>query len=360
MMTIRPVLIMAGGTGGHVFPALAVAEVLRARGIPVVWLGTQAGIEARLVPQAGFPIEWLSISGWRGKGLLSLLLAPVKLIIACSQALNVLFRRKPCAVLGMGGFASGPGGLMAWLLRKPLLIHEQNAVPGLTNRLLSLIASQTLEAFPGTLGSKAHHVGNPVRREIIKLLPPEQRFSSHTGALRLLVVGGSLGAVRLNQLIPEALSKINPQARPEVRHQTGLKNLEAARELYRKFDVDARVEAFIDDMADAYAWADLVICRAGAMTIFELAAAGVASILVPYPHAVDDHQTANAGYLVKVDAAIMRQQKDISSDWLSATIVELTQQRERLLRMAKAARSQARPEAANDVAERCITAGGLA
>lgn len=360
MMTVRPVLIMAGGTGGHVFPALAVAEVLRARGIPVVWLGTQAGIEARLVPQAGFPIEWLSISGWRGKSLFSLLLAPVKLFIACSQALAVLFRRKPCAVLGMGGFASGPGGLMAWLLRKPLLIHEQNAVPGFTNRMLSMIADQTLEAFPGSLGSKAMHLGNPVRREIVELPSPEQRFSSHTGALRLLVVGGSLGAVRLNELIPEALAKITPQARPEVRHQTGLKNLQTARERYKQFDVEARVEAFIEDMAEVYGWADIIICRAGAMTVFELAAAGVASILVPYPHAVDDHQTSNADYLVKVDAAIVRQQNEITSDWLSEIIIDLTQHRDHLLAMAKAARKQACPESANEIAERCIVAGGLA
>lgn len=360
MMGARPVLIMAGGTGGHVFPALAVADELRSRGIPVVWLGTQAGIEARLVPQAGFPIEWLSISGWRGKGAVSLLMAPVKLIIACAQAMKVLIKRKPCAVLGMGGFASGPGGLMAWLLRKPLLIHEQNAVPGMTNKFLAIIAGQVLEAFPGTLGKKAFYVGNPVRKEIIKLSPPEQRFSSHTGALRLLVVGGSLGAVRLNELIPEAVTRIAEGARPEIRHQTGLKNIESAKALYEKYNVKACVEAFIDDMADAYAWADIVVCRSGAMTVFELAAAGVGSILVPYPHAVDDHQTVNARYLEEVDAAIVRQQSEIDSEWFSKTIIELTQQRDRLLRMAKAARHQAKPEAANDVAERCMLAGGLA
>ena len=360
MMSIRPVLIMAGGTGGHVFPALAVADELRSRGIPVVWLGTRTGIEARLVPQAGFPIEWLSISGWRGKGAVSLLLAPMKLVIACSQALKVLIKRKPCVVLGMGGFASGPGGLMAWCLRKPLLIHEQNAVPGLTNRLLALIAGQVLEAFPNTLGKKALYVGNPVRKEIIDLLPPEQRFKSHIGALRLLVVGGSLGAVCLNELIPEAVAKIEAGARPEILHQTGVKNIENAKALYEKQNVKARVEAFIDDMAGAYAWADIVICRAGAMTVFELAAAGVGSILVPYPHAVDDHQTANASYLEEVDAAIVRQQTEIDSEWLRKIIVELTQQRDRLLHMAKAARRQAKPAAANDVADQCMLAGGLA
>lgn len=360
MMTTRPVLIMAGGTGGHVFPALAVADELRSRGIPVVWLGTQAGIEARLVPQAGFPIEWLSISGWRGKGVVSILLAPMKLIIACSQAMKILIKRKPCAVLGMGGFASGPGGLMAWFLRKPLLIHEQNAVPGLTNRLLSIIAGQVLEAFPGSFGKNALHVGNPVRKEIIELSAPEHRFKSHSSALRLLVVGGSLGAVRLNELIPEAMEKIALDARPEIRHQTGIKKIESTKALYKKYNVVAHIEAFIDDMAEAYAWADIIVCRAGAMTVFELAAAGVGSILVPYPYAVDDHQTANARYLETVDAAIVRQQDEINSEWLSKTISELTQQRDRLLRMAKAARRQAKPAAAKDVAERCMLAGGLA
>jgi len=360
MMTTRPVLIMAGGTGGHVFPALAVADELRSRGIPVVWLGTQSGIEARLVPQAGFPIEWLSISGWRGKGIVSTLLAPMKLVIACAQALKVLIKRKPCAVLGMGGFASGPGGLMAWLMRKPLLIHEQNAVPGLTNRLLAIIAGQVLEAFPNTFGKKALYVGNPVRREITELAPPEHRFKSHTGALRLLVVGGSLGAVRLNEIVPEAVAIITQGARPEIWHQTGLKNITGAKQLYEKCNVDARVEAFIDDMAAAYAWADIIVCRAGAMTVFELAAAGVGSILVPYPYAVDDHQTANASYLEKVDAAIVRQQEELDSQWLSDTLVELTQHRDRLLNMAKAARRQAKPAAANDVAQQCMLAGGLA
>jgi UDP-N-acetylglucosamine--N-acetylmuramyl-(pentapeptide) pyrophosphoryl-undecaprenol N-acetylglucosamine transferase len=360
MMTTRPVLIMAGGTGGHVFPALAVADELRSRGIPVVWLGTQEGIEARLVPQAGFPIEWLSISGWRGKGTMSILLAPMRLVIACSQALKVLIKRKPCVVLGMGGFASGPGGLMAWLLRKPLLIHEQNAVAGLTNRLLSMIAGQVLEAFPNTLGKKALYIGNPVRREIIELSPPEQRFKSHIGALRLLVVGGSLGAVRLNELIPEAVAKIAEGARPEILHQTGIKNSESTKALYEKYNVKVCVETFIDDMAGAYAWADIIVCRAGAMTVFELAAAGVGSILVPYPYAVDDHQTANARYLGEVDAAIVRQQTELSSEWLSKTLVDLTQHRDRLLNMARAARRQAKPSAANDVAEQCILAGRLA
>lgn len=360
MMALPPVLIMAGGTGGHVFPALAVAEELRSRGVPVVWLGTQAGIEARLVPQAGYPIEWLSIRGLRGKRFSSLLLAPVRLLLACWQALSVLRRRKPCAVLGMGGFASGPGGFMAWLMRKPLLIHEQNAVAGLTNRLLARLTRHRLEAFPGALGKHAVHTGNPVRREIIALASPETRLRTHEGALRVLVVGGSLGAVRLNEIIPEAISRMDAELRPQVHHQTGLNNLEAARESYREHSVDGKVEAFIDDMAAAYAWADLVICRAGAMTVFELAAAGVASILVPYPYAVDDHQSANARYLEEPGAALVRAQQDLDSDWLCDRLTEFSRHRERLLTMARAARSQAKPSAAREVAEYCLAAGGLA
>ncbi len=359
MRAVQPIMIMAGGTGGHVFPALAVADELRARGVPVIWLGTEAGIEARLVPQAGYPIEWIEISGWRGKGLLSILLAPPRLISACYQALRIFMKRKPCAVLGMGGFASGPGGFIAWLLRKPLLIHEQNALAGLTNRMLAKIANEVMEAFPGALGKDAIYVGNPVRKEIINLPLPEQRLSAHDGTLRVLVIGGSLGAVSLNQVVPEAVSKMDLSERPEIWHQTGLKNHDTAQALYKKLKVEGRVDAFVDDMAAAYAWTDVVICRAGAMTVFELAAAGLASILVPYPYAVDDHQTANAKYLEQVGAAIVCQQKEMDAEWLRLTITELAQQRDRLLRMANAARSQARPDAANEVANRCMQAGGL-
>ena len=360
MMSIRPVLIMAGGTGGHVFPALAVADELRARGIPIVWLGTRSGIEARLVPQAGYPIEWLSITGLRGKNVVTLLLAPFRLLLACAQALRVMWQRKPSAVLGMGGFAAGPGGLMAWLMRRPLLIHEQNAVAGLTNRLLAGLASDVLEAFPHSFNKDANTVGNPVRNDIKQLSDPQTRIKQHSGALRLLVIGGSLGAVRLNQIVPEAISKITPDARPEIRHQTGQANLETARANYQNAGVAAQVEDFIDDMAEAYGWADLVICRAGAMTVFELASAGVASILVPYPYAVDDHQTLNANYLVEAGAAIIRQQDELSSEWLSETIARLSQQRDTLLNMAMAARNMAKPDAANDVADCCMQAGGLA
>lgn len=361
MIDMRPVLIMAGGTGGHVFPALAVADELRSRGIPVIWLGTKAGIESRLVPEAGYPIEWMSITGLRGKNVLTLLLAPVRIIMACWQALMVLLRRRPCAVLGMGGFASGPGGLMAWLIRKPLLVHEQNAIAGMTNKILARLATVVLQAFPGVF-KHATTTGNPVRQSICELSPPEERFTQRrdNNKLRLLVIGGSLGAVKLNEIIPLALARIVPSERPEVIHQTGMKNIGAARACYNDAGVDAKVEAFIDDMPVVYEWADLVICRAGAMTVFELAAAGVASILVPYPHAVDDHQTSNAHYLENTGAAIIRQQDDLTADWLVTVINDFSANRKKLLDMAVAARKLAIPGSAKTIADACLTAGGIA
>ena len=361
MIDVRPVLIMAGGTGGHVFPALAVADELRARGVPVVWLGTKAGIESRLVPQAGYPIEWMSITGLRGKNTLTLLLAPVRIVMACWQALRVLLRRRPCAVLGMGGFASGPGGLMAWLIRKPLLVHEQNAIAGMTNKILSRFASVVLQAFPGVF-KNAKTTGNPVRQSICELTAPSERFARRDvkNKLRLLVIGGSLGAVKLNEIIPQSLATIAVADRPEVIHQTGVKNIDAARDLYRSTDVDAKVEAFIDDMPAAYEWADLVICRSGAMTVFELAAAGVASVLVPYPYAVDDHQTGNARYLESAGAAIVRQQDELTTDWLVAVINDFSANRNKLLEMAVAARKLAIPGSAKTIADECQTAGGIA
>lgn len=358
MIDVRPVLIMAGGTGGHVFPALAVADELRSRGIPVVWLGTKAGIESRLVPQAGYPIEWMSITGLRGKNTLTLLLAPLRIAMACWQALAVLLRIKPCAVLGMGGFASGPGGLMAWLIRKPLLVHEQNAIAGMTNSILARFADVVLQAFPGVF-KNAKTTGNPVRQSICEIEDPESRFSQQQRKLRLLIVGGSLGAVKLNEIIPSALAEINKDERPEVIHQTGLKNIESAKAYYSDADVEAKVEAFIEDMPAAYEWADLVICRAGAMTVFELAAAGIASILVPYPHAVDDHQTQNAFYLEKSGAAIIKQQNELSADWLAGVISDFSRNRKKLLEMAVAARKLAIPGSAKTIADACQTAGGI-
>ena len=361
MIEVRPVLIMAGGTGGHVFPALAVADELRARGVPVVWLGTKAGIESRLVPQAGYPIEWMSITGLRGKNTVTLLLAPVRIVMACWQAMRVLLKRRPCAVLGMGGFASGPGGMMAWLIRKPLLVHEQNAVAGMTNKILSRFASVVLQAFPGVF-KKAKTTGNPVRQSICELTAPAERFAQRDvkNRLRLLVIGGSLGAVKLNEIIPQALATMAVTDRPEVIHQTGMKNIDAAKDLYESADVDAKVEAFIDDMPAAYEWADLVICRSGAMTVFELAAAGVASVQVPYPYAVDDHQTGNARYLESAGAAIVRQQDELTTDWLVAVINDFSANRNKLLEMAIAARKLAIPDSAKTIADECQTAGGIA
>lgn len=358
MIDVRPVLIMAGGTGGHVFPALAVADELRTRGVPVVWLGTKAGIESRLVPEAGYPIEWMSITGLRGKSAATLLLAPIRLALACWQALTVLFRRKPCVVLGMGGFASGPGGLMAWLIRKPLLVHEQNAIPGLTNKVLAKLASVVLQAFPSVF-KKAVTTGNPVRKSICEIKQPEQREFYHAGNLRLLVVGGSLGAVKLNEILPQALSLIESDKRPSVIHQTGTRNIDAAKNMYAEAGVEAKVEAFIDDMPAVYEWADLVICRSGAMTVFELAAAGAASILVPYPFAVDDHQTSNAHYLEDAGAAIIKQQDELTADWLVEVINDFSSNRNKLLDMAVAARKLAIPDSAKTIADACLKAGGV-
>ena len=363
MIDVRPVLIMAGGTGGHVFPALAVADELRLRGVPVVWLGTRAGIESRLVPEAGYPIEWLSVSGLRGKNTITLLLAPIRLIIACWQASIVLIKRRPCAVLGMGGFASGPGGLMAWVMRKPLLVHEQNAIPGLTNKVLAKLAGFVLQAFPSVF-KNASTTGNPVRQSICDIAKPEVRFAEHQrhdlNNLRLLVIGGSLGAVKLNEIIPQALAEIEVGNRPQVIHQTGMKNIDAAKASYADAGVEADVKAFIDDMTAAYEWADLVICRSGAMTVFELAAAGVASVLVPYPHAVDDHQTHNAYYLEASGAAIIKQQHELSVHWLVDIINDFSVNRKKLLDMAVAARRLALPDSAKTIADACVTAGGIA
>lgn len=352
----RPVLIIAGGTGGHVFPALAVAEELRGAGIPVLWMGTRRGIEARVVPQAGFPLICIRVGGLRGKGVAVRLAAPFMLALALLQALAVMLRRRPRAVLGMGGYSAGPGGVAAWLLRRPLLIHEQNAVPGLTNRWLARLAGRVLESFPGTFPARvgAEATGNPVRRAIVALAPPEERLAGRSGAPRLLILGGSLGAQVFNETVPGALGRLAPQRRPSVWHQAGERTLALARAAYDRARIgEVRVEAFIDDMARAYGWADLVLCRAGAMTVSELAAAGVAAILVPYPHAVDDHQTRNAQYLVQRRAALLIAPGEFGERRLAECLEGLLDDRVRLLEMARAARAAGRPEAARAVAEQC-------
>ena len=346
---------MAGGTGGHVFPALAVADELRSRGVDVVWLGTQRGLEADVVPKANIDISFINVTGLRGKGLLGWVLAPVKLVYALWQGLNVMWTLKPKAVLGMGGFVTGPGGIAAWLARKPLLVHEQNAISGLTNRLLAPFATAVMEAFPRSIAiGKAVHTGNPVRKNIAALYGKGNQARPINDPLHLLVVGGSLGAKALNEVVPQALSGFASDKRPMVWHQTGKKNIDEAQANYQQSGVEANVVAFIDDMADAYRWADLVICRAGAMTIAELAIAGVASVLVPYPYAVDDHQTSNAKYLSDKNAAILIQQKDLTVDVLRKILQELSGSR--LQQMAQAARALALPDATRMVADKCLEA----
>jgi UDP-N-acetylglucosamine--N-acetylmuramyl-(pentapeptide) pyrophosphoryl-undecaprenol N-acetylglucosamine transferase len=349
-------LIMAGGTGGHVFPALALARELRERSWQVVWLGTRRGLEARLVPPEQIAIEWLSVGGLRGKGMWVWLSAPLKLARALLQALSVIRRRRPALVVGLGGFVAGPGGLAAWLLGKPLLIHEQNAVAGFTNRCLAHLARRVLTAFPGSFAPQRHAqvIGNPVRREIADLPPPSQRFALRQGPTRLLIVGGSQGAARLNAMVPFALARAAATQSFDVRHQAGERWLEAAKRSYAEAGMTARLQPFIDDMAAAYGWADLVICRAGALTISELAAAGVGAILVPFPAATDDHQTRNAAVLVDEGAAVMIAESELSAERLAAELLSLCNGRGRLLAMAERARSLARPRAAQELADACV------
>ncbi len=356
------ILIMAGGTGGHVFPALAVAHELKACGAEVSWLGTRRGLEADVVPAAGLPIDYISISGLRGKGLAGWLFAPLRLTLALVQALRIVARRRPTAVLGMGGFVTGPGGVAAKMSGRQLIIHEQNAVAGLTNRLLSHIADQVLEAFPGVLtGEKVEYTGNPVRTDIMQLAGPAERYRQHEGPIRLFVLGGSLGAMVFNETLPRALAMLPDAIRPEVRHQTGRRNFTQTEQQYAAAGVKAELLPFIDDMAEAYAWADLVLCRAGALTVSELAAAGLPALLVPYPHAVDDHQSANARYLADAGAAQLLPQSTVSAESLAGILNDYCESpergRERLLEMAEKARKMAKPEATQRVAEICIAAG---
>ncbi|AGA34245.1 UDP-N-acetylglucosamine--N-acetylmuramyl- (pentapeptide) pyrophosphoryl-undecaprenol N-acetylglucosamine transferase [Thioalkalivibrio nitratireducens DSM 14787] len=347
------VLVMAGGTGGHVFPGLALATALRERGWRVSWLGTARGIEANLVPQAGFELHTLPIAGLRGKGLAGRLLAPWRLGISLWAALVLMLRLRPQVVVGFGGFASGPGGLMAAALGRPLLVHEQNAVAGMTNRWLARVADGVFAGFPDTFPEKvaAHTVGNPVRRAIVELASPQQRWAGRSGPLRVLVLGGSLGARTLNRVVPAALALLPQAARPQVRHQAGERTLDEALAGYHGAAVEAEVTAFIEDMAQAYGWADLVICRAGALTVAEVAAAGVPAVFVPYPHAVDDHQTANAAYLVAAGAAWCLADADLTPELLADRLRGLG--REELLERAVKARGSARTDATERLVDAC-------
>jgi UDP-N-acetylglucosamine--N-acetylmuramyl-(pentapeptide) pyrophosphoryl-undecaprenol N-acetylglucosamine transferase len=351
-----PVLIMAGGTGGHIFPGIAVARVLEARGIPVVWLGGTSGLEGRLVPAAGFALETLDFSGVRGKGIGALVRAPLRLVRAVFAARTVLRRVQPRSVLSMGGYAAAPGGLAARLARIPLVVHEQNRVAGLTNRLLARFARHVLGGFADVMPS-AEWVGNPVRAEIAALPPPRERAVNHEGAMRVLVLGGSQGASSLNTQLPLVFQRRGQALQLDIRHQCGERHLEKTRAAYASADIAARVEPFIDDMAAAYAWADLVICRAGALTIAELCAAGVASVLVPFPSAVDDHQTRNAEVLVEAGAARLVPEGSDFVKQIGASLDELARERFTLLGMASAARSLARPRAAERIADVCAGVG---
>jgi UDP-N-acetylglucosamine--N-acetylmuramyl-(pentapeptide) pyrophosphoryl-undecaprenol N-acetylglucosamine transferase len=347
----RPVMIMAGGTGGHIFPGLAVAKVLRARGIPVTWLGSEGGMETRLVPQHDIHIDTLAISGLRGKGKLALLTAPGRLLRAVRAAGFLIRDRQPRAVIAFGGFASGPGGLAARLHGLPLLVHEQNRAPGLTNRVLSRFARRVLTGFPGSFAQREEAVGNPVRAEIAAVAAPEQRLAGRQDPLRVLVLGGSQGARALNNAVPQALAALGSSVAVDVRHQSGEKLHAEALTAYQDAGVNARVEPFIADMAEAFAWADLVVCRSGASTLAELCAVGVGSVLVPFAAAVDDHQTRNAEYLVERGAAVLLKQDDTLATQLQGVLRDLSEHPARRMQMATAARALAKVDAAERIAD---------
>ena len=359
-MTGAPVMIMAGGTGGHVFPALAVAEELRGRAQPVVWMGTRKGLEARVVPAAGIEMEWISIAGLRGRGAAAWIAAPFRISIAIIQALAAIRRRKPAVVLGMGGFVSGPGGIAAWLCRRPVLIHEQNAVAGTTNRLLSRIARRVFEAFPGSFpdGVAAELVGNPVRRDILDLADRDKEGNGRPGdGVHVLILGGSQGARVLNERVPAAVAMLPDRVFLDIWHQAG-RGLATAQRGYGERGVEARVDAFVEDMAGAYAWADLVICRAGALTIAELTAAGLGAILVPFPYAVDDHQARNAESFGSDGAGIVIPEHEFTPQRLADELAALLDRPDRLADMGASARTQACPGALTDIADACLEYAG--
>ncbi|UUM21358.1 undecaprenyldiphospho-muramoylpentapeptide beta-N-acetylglucosaminyltransferase [Mycoavidus sp. SF9855] len=355
MSNARTLLIVAGGTGGHVFPGLAVAHRMRRHGWHVVWLGNPTGMEAALVPKHGIPIEFVRFGGLRGKGLRTKLMLPINLLRAAWQSLRVLAKIKPTVVLGMGGYISFPAGVMAVLSGRPFILHEQNSIAGLANRVLAKIARRVLVAFPDVL-PRAEWTGNPLRDALMDLPEPAQRYRQRSGRLRLLVVGGSLGAAALNEVVPRALSALAVDEQPHVVHQAGVRQIDALRANYAAAGLhdheQIELTPFIEDMAKAYADADLVICRAGAMTIAEIAAVGVAALLVPFPHAVDDHQTTNAAFLSTHGAAVMIQQRELSADKLAAWLQ--TQTREALSQMAERARLLAKPDAAEQVSKICL------
>jgi UDP-N-acetylglucosamine--N-acetylmuramyl-(pentapeptide) pyrophosphoryl-undecaprenol N-acetylglucosamine transferase len=336
--------------------------MLRERGVAVVWLGTTAGMEARLVPANGFPMEWVNIGGLRGKGIAALLLAPWRLVAAVAKAIAILRRVRPRVVLGAGGFVSGPGGVAAWALGIPLLIHEQNAVAGLTNRVLARLAREVFEAFPGSFGAgiRAQCIGNPVRADIAGLPAPGERLQGRHGPVRILILGGSQGARALNDMVPQALASLRLEIPMQIKHQAGQRGIEVARSNYAAAALAAEVLPFIDDMAAAYAWADIAICRAGALTITELQSAGLGAVLVPFPAAVDDHQTKNAAVMVAAGAACLAAEQGLDAAKLASELRPLLGDRPRLVAMAISARRQAKTRAAEQLAERCLAYGAAA
>ncbi len=350
----RTILIMAGGTGGHIFPALAVAEYLRGQGWNIIWLGSKAGMETTLVAPKGYTMAWISMTGARGKGLLHWTVLPLQLLVAFWQSARAIFAHRPDVVLGLGGYVSFPGGMMASLLDRPLAIHEQNAVAGLANRTLAKVADRVLAGFPDAFGASTAVIwtGNPVRTEIAGLAAPAERYRARTGPLRLTVIGGSLGARALNEVVPQALALLPPTARPQVTHQAGAQHLADARANYTRAGITADIVPFIADMAAQYAQSDLIICRAGASTIAELAAAGIAAVLVPFPHAVDDHQTHNARFLSERGAAVLLPQNELTPPRLADLLAGFN--REALLGLAERARSAAKPDATQAVAAECM------
>ena len=360
-MSGRPVMILAGGTGGHVFPALAVARELKQRGVPVIWVGTERGIEARVVPSAGFSLALVHVQGLRGKGMKQYLRAPFIIAKAMLEGLKIIRKYKPCAVLGMGGFVSGPCALVGVIFRKPLIIHEQNAVIGLTNRILAPLSEIMFTGFPiKSKKASIEYCGNPVRNELMSMADPKVRLNRSDKRKRLLIVGGSLGALALNELLPQTVKIISDSMQIDVWHQTGANKRERVLWSYQQQDIHAQVDEFIDDMAKAYAWADLIVCRSGAITLAEIAAVGLGSVLVPYPYAVDDHQTANAHSYVQANAACLLSESEITAEKLAKLLTTLLSDNERLLSMANAAKKLGQINASKRVADACMDACGSA
>ena len=343
-------LVMAGGTGGHIFPGLAIAEALRERGWRVHWLGAPGSMESQLVPPRGFPLETVDFSGVRGKGLRTLVFLPLRLLRAFWQSITVVRRVRPDVVIGLGGYITFPGGMMSVLLGKPLVLHEQNSVAGMANRVLAGVADRVFTAFPGVL-KRATWVGNPLRRAFLNQPEPAQRFAGRSGPLRLLVVGGSLGAKALNEAVPKALALIAPHERPQVLHQSGARQIDELRANYAAAGVQAQLTPFIDDTATAFAEADLIVCRAGASTVTEIAAVGAAAVFVPFPFAVDDHQTTNARFLVDAGGGWLMPQRDLTSESLAILIRGTT--RAELARRAAAARAMRKTTATDDMIAAC-------